>query len=544
MNRRFTILFAILGAALVGLAARLAHLQLVAHDESAQKRDRQSHTYVEIRRARGHIESADGALLAISRRADSVFVDPKEFADADVDWLTTITGRRDLREELAEARAHDLRFLWVLRRAPDDVLEKIRLRKAPGVETLPEFRRLYTMGGAILGFCNIDDRGMEGVERRYDALLASPVERRPIVVDARRRPVWVESGDEPRGPASLRLTIRHDVQRALDAAVAACAAKYSPLSVSAVAIDPRTGAIRAISVYPTFDPNDPGGFPPESRRNRAITDPYEPGSALKPIVVTRALELGLVKPDDLWTCPGTQKVGPRTIHCHETHGSISTVDVVAKSCNVAAAQIGVKLGADALRRLALDVGFGARTGVDLPGESPGRVTSVRAWNDYTTTSMPIGYELAATPLQLACAFSAIINGGRRVTPHVLDAILDDDGRVTRRYESRPGLVVYRADATAVMREMMRQTVERGTGREARVKGLTVGGKTGTTQKLVNGRYTAASHIGTFVGFAPVEDPKLVVVFTVDNPQGAYYGGTVAAPYVGAVFEAVKALLAE
>lgn len=547
MTRRFAILFIILSAGLAGLAARLAHLQLLAHDRSAAIRDGQTHTYIEIRRARGSVESSDGALMAISRRADSIALDPKEFSDADVEWLMRITGRRDLIEELAEARGHDLRFLWVLRRAPDDVLEKVRLRKAGGVWTIPEYRRFYPMGSgpaALLGFCNIDGRGMEGIERRYDALMAAPVERRSILVDARRRPVWMEPTGPAREPASIRLTLDHDLQRMLDQAVAACAAKYTPASICAVAIDPRTGAIRALSVYPSFDPNSPGSFPAESRRNRVITDPYEPGSTLKPIVVTRALDLGVVKPDDVWTCPGTQKVGPRTIHCHETHGRITTVDVIAKSCNVAAALIGVKLGATELRRLELSVGLGNRTGVDVPGESPGRITTSGAWNAYTTTSVPIGYEVLATPLQLAVAFSAIANGGRRVTPHVVEAVLDGNGRVAKRHGGETGAVVYGAAACAMMREMMRQCVERGTGKEARVQGLSVGGKTGTTQKLVDGRYTSSAHIGTFVGFAPVEAPKLVIVFTVDHAKGAYYGGTVAAPYVGDVFEAAKALLSE
>lgn len=538
MNR-FAPAFAVLALAPAAMLWRLGRLQLTDAERYREARDRQTNSYVDVAVRRGSIWSSDGRLLAAGADVPSIFVDPAAVEDreAAAQWAAARTGGDvvEWRRRLAEPR----RFVWVSRH---DTRELGTPPKGFGVVT--EVRRTYPQGAAgsaLVGFTDIDGVGREGVERAYETLLSSRARRADVVVDALRRPVWTDPGwATSRDGHDLRLTIDLDLQVALDDAVRDAAAGHSPASVSAVAIDARTGAVLALSTFPAFDPNRPGAAPPQARLNRVLTDPFEPGSTIKPLVVARALERGVVTLDSVFDCEGTARVGPRTIHCHKTHGRLTTVDVIVKSCNVGAAQIAVALGERELQRLFADLGFGTPTGVDLPIESRGRVTPPERWNAYTTSSAGVGYELAVTPLQLAVAHAALANGGRRVVPYVVEEVLDADGSPMARPPRPEPAVVFSEPAARILQELLVRAVEEGTGQKARVEGLRVGGKTGTTQKLdpVTRRY-GAGHIATFVGNAA----DIVVVFSVDGPQGEYYGGTVAAPHAGKFFERVRDLAA-
>lgn len=522
--------FALLALAPAAMLWRLGRLQLVDSAQYREARDRQTRSFVPMAARRGSIWSIDGRLLATGADVPSIYADPAAIEDLDAaaEWAAARAGgdAAEWRRKLAEPR----RFVWIVRH---DAREPGPMPKGFGVIT--EVRRVYPQGAAgsaLVGFTDIDGVGREGVERAYDALLAERARRAEVIVDALRRPVWIDPGWAARRDGhDIRLTLNLEMQLALDDAVRDAAAGHAPRSISAVAIDAETGAIRALSTFPAFDPNRPGASPPEARLNRVLTDPFEPGSTIKPLIVARALERGVTTISTVYDCAGTARVGPRTIHCHKTHGPITTEDVIVKSCNVGAARIAVALGERELQALFSELGFGAPTGVDLPIESRGRVTPADRWSAYTTSSAGVGYEVSVTPLQLAVAHATLANGGRRVRPHVVAEVLDAPARV-RAEPTR----VFSEPAARILEEWMVRVVERGTAQKAAVEGLRVGGKTGTTQKLdpATGRY-GAGHIATFVGHAG----GLVVVFCVDDPQGEYYGGTVAAPSVGNFFERIR-----
>lgn len=529
-----------LALAFGGLVWRLGRLQLAEGDRHHDARERQSSSYIDLRPARGLLRSREGELLAASVEAPSVFADPARITDlpAAAAWCAAAFG--DTPARWREYLARPRRFVWVQRLAG-----RVPTPLPAGLGIVPEYRRLYPQGSAaaaLLGFADIDGRGREGIERSYDGLLRGHGGRAGVVVDAVRRPVWTDPGlGGARDGADLRLTVSLPAQKALDEAVAATAAEFSPRSISAVAMDPATGAVRALSAWPRFDPNHPGSAGAAARLNRVVTDPFEPGSTIKPLVMARAIESGLVRPTDRFDCPGSARVGSRTIRCHETHGSITAVDVIAGSCNVGAAQIGMALGPRELQGLVARLGFGAPTGIDLPVESRGRVTSPERWNDFTTASVAIGYEIMVTPMQLAASMCALANGGHSVSPHCVEALLDRDGRPVRRPVLPAPVRLFDERAAAEVASMMRQVVERGTGRKAAVAGLPVAGKTGTTQKLdpVTHRYRSDAHLASFVGFVP----GLLVLVTVDDPKGAYYGGSVAAPCAGKFLERVGGAVA-
>jgi cell division protein FtsI/penicillin-binding protein 2 len=544
--KRPTLAFGTLAAGLAFLLAWLARLQLVQGDEHRRERARRTQSFVDLRPARGSIYSADGSLLAASLEVSSIFADPLRLEDPQAaarwaagafggdpaEWKRRFTPFTD--PELPERR-----FVWVKRhetRAWD------RLPK--GIATIVEYRRQYPYGpaaSALLGFADIDGRGQEGVERTFEAELQDRPRRIAVVVDAVRRPVAGDPGTgASRDGRDLRLTIDLRIQRILDEQVARAVGEHSPRSISAVALDVETGAVRALSVHPSFDPNRPGDADADARLNRVVTNPFEPGSTLKPLIAARALERGVISPDDTFDCPGARRVGPRLMRCHKTHGRIAVGDVIAQSCDVGAAEIALKLGPREIRALLEELGFGRRTGIELPAESRGAVTSPDRWNEFTTTSAAIGYEVSVTPLQLAVAMATLANGGRRVVPYCVEAVLDDDGHALPAPPRPAPVRVHSEEAARQMREMMARVVTEGTGTAARVEGLEIFGKTGTTQKLdpATGRYRSDAHIGTFVGSCD----GLLVVFSVDGPRGeAYYGGTVAAPFVGKFFERVRGL---
>lgn len=537
MNRRLGLVFAglILGMGL--LSVRLCRIQVIEGQTHRTARAEQSGAILAISTGRGAIRSAEGDLLVSNVDVSSIYADPGRIEDPDAAaaWITAAFGGDawDWREKITRPRR---RFVWIARHTTRSI------EGAPaGIATITEARRVYPYGraaAALLGFTNIDGVGREGVERANEETLKPRPRRVEAVVDSRRRAVSIDPGwYSSRDGYDIRLTINLNTQRALDASVQEAAARTTPLSISAVAIDPWSGAILALSTYPSFDPNRPGEAAAEARLNRVITNPIEPGSAIKPLIVARALERGVITPEQTFVCTGRARVGPRTIRCHKTHGVINVVDVVVKSCNIGAAEIGFAIGPAELQDLFAELGFGRPTGVDLPAESRGRVTPPERWNAYTTTSTAIGYEISVTPLQLAVAMGALASDGRRTAPRCLDAVLDRDGRPLRTRREPERVRVFAESTARQMRAIMRDVVERGTGRRARVDGLSVAGKTGTSQKLDPrlGRYTSDAHVGTFVAMVP----GLVVVFVVDEPQGAFYGGEVAAPFVGKFLERIR-----
>jgi cell division protein FtsI (penicillin-binding protein 3) len=427
-----------------------------------------------------------------------------------------------------------VRFVWLRRLATDDDAAAVRALKLPGVNILTEFDRRYPRSTAlahVLGTVDVDDRGGEGLEKALDRVLIGVGHVSEVEVDGRRRKLEYPGPSE--GGADVTLTIDGRFQGVVEEELDAACGQFHPTWATVVALDPRTGAVLAMACRPGFDANDPSpkGMAAkqaaDARRNRSLTDPFEPGSTFKPFVVAAALEEGLATPAATFDCEmGLWKYGSRTLHDHHPFGILSVTDVVARSSNIGAIKIGMKLGRERTHRYLRAFGFGDKTGIDLPGEGVGIVHPLSKWSSYSMSSLPMGHEIGVTSIQLASAMGALANGGRLMKPHVVKRI--GDGPETAPAEIRRVVSGKTADQ---MRAILAEVMKSGTGRDIKVDGLTLAGKTGTTQK-VDRHGNRFGYISSFVGFAPVENPRIVIAVVMDEPQGAYYGAAVAAPVFG------------
>jgi cell division protein FtsI/penicillin-binding protein 2 len=376
--------------------------------------------------------------------------------------------------------------------------------------------------------------------------------RRSTIRDVRRRALWrtIGGSDVPTDGGHVVLTIDAEIQRIAERAIAGVVEAFAAESAVAVVMEPRTGAIRAMACVPLFDPSAAGQTDPGIRRNRAVTDPVEPGSTFKPFILGGALAGGYVRPGQKFDCGmGTRRFGGRVLRDTRPHGDLTVAEIVIKSSNIGMGLIGERMQAEGLHRTLTAFGFGSTTGIGFPGESPGLVYPIKKWGKLSVTSIPMGYEVMVTPLQLASAMCTILNDGVTIRPRLIERLLAADGTPL----DPPPLpeIVGRALPEEVCRylrdEVLLPTVEEGTGGKARVAGYQLLGKTGTA-KLVDSethRYEQGQYLGSFVGAAPASDPRVVVLVMVRRPDAsrAYYGGSVAAPAASVIFEETLAYLA-
>jgi cell division protein FtsI (penicillin-binding protein 3) len=542
-RKRATAVFIGLTLLFSGIVFRLYDLQIAGHEKFRGERESQSRGLVDQRRPRGTIFDARGDALALSVPVSSVAAAPVRITDAKAaaSALAPVLGMEsaDLLKIFSKKNGgKPADFAWVRRHVSPAAAAAVKKLNLPGVFLRAEFDREYPQGerlAHVVGLADIDDRGGDGLERKFEAVLAG--ERSREAVDLAGRPRTMSWPDSPSGGADIHLTIDAQFQRVVEDALDAACERHTPSWAVAIAMDPRTGAILALANRPAYDPNSPGPGP--ALRNLAVAAPYEPGSTWKVFTVAGALEAGVVAPSTVFDCEmGAWKHGARVLHDHDPFGRLSVTDIVVESSNIGVAKIGVKLGQERLWRVADAFGFGRKTGVDLPSESKGMLHPLRRWNSFSITSVPMGHEISVTPLQLAVAFSAIANGGLVMRPYVVDRIVGADGALVRRTEPKVERRAVPEGIAAEMRKMLREVVKRGTGTKAAVEGLEVGGKTGTTQKVdpASGRYTKGMYISSFIAFAPVEGAKICVAVILDNPHGAYYGGAVAAPVVGEILK--------
>jgi cell division protein FtsI (penicillin-binding protein 3) len=536
------------------LLARLYAIQINGSENHRARREAQTKAMLAVERPRGTVCDVRGQVLALSAPVESAWADPSAFGEDE---------RGDAARELAEIlglRAEDVlekisrpgrRFVWLKRRLSTGELEAYRIlsdrppfkvsrnASSPKIGLIPEYARRYPNGplmSHVLGFFSGDPSMHEGVERVADDWLSGERTVFPVSVDGRRRvldaPLMKLAG------ADVHLTLDLLLQRVVEEELDAVCAEFTPKWAAAVVMDPRTGAVLAISSRPTFDPNTAGLAPAEARRNRAITDPYEPGSTFKPFLMAYALGLGLVTPKTKFDCEnGLWKHGPRLLHDHHPYGMLTLAEVIIKSSNIGAAKLGaLVMGKERLHECMSRFGFGVRSGIDLPAEDAGRLFPLSRWSIYTVTSVPMGHEISTTPLQLVAAMSAIANGGMLLRPRVIGRVVEADGTVLVENGREVVRRVLSREAAGKAAEILARVVKEGTGKKAAVEGVAVAGKTGTTQKVdpETGRYSHERFIASFVGFAPAEAARLCVAVVVDEPHGSYYGGSVAAPAVGRI----------
>ncbi len=541
MRSRLVLILILLTALWAAMVGRAAFLQLLPNERLESLRKRQFETVVTLRSRRGDVLDRKGQELAISTTAHSLFADPKVLEDPK-------RAARILAKELKapykgiydKLRRRKKRFVWLQRHLDRRTREAIEARKIRGLGFIEESKRTYpndALLAHVLGFVGSEGSGLEGLEARYNDILEA--NRRDVAVqrDARGRPLIVGGRlftEAPDG-SDVHLTIDRELQFTLEQELRATVSAHEADSATGVVLDAQTSEILAMANAPAFDPNRPAGFSPDRRRNRALTDAFEPGSTMKTFVVAAALAKGLVEPNTKFNCEnGSMKVGRRTIreadarHKWET---LTVTEILANSSNIGTAKIAFELGAPALRAALADFGFGERTGVDLPGEARGTLLPM-PWREHLLSNVSFGHGVAATALQIANAYAAVANGGWLKRPYIVRKVHDYETGATTEIGPKAIRRVLLPEVAAKMRLILSGATGLGaTGANARVTGFPVAGKTGTAQKVnPSGRgYLRNAYISSFAGFFPANDPRFVIYVAVDNPRKGYYGSQVAAP---------------
>lgn len=527
------------------LSLRLVERQFFRYPHFRKIAASQHFPTLKLEAKRGEILDRQGKPLALAHLTDSLYVASREISDKSVVSHLLAEKLNTDPQFVLERVKRDKSFVWVKRKLPPELSSQIKRLSLKGVGFREETKRVYpggSLAGHLLGFVDIDHQGLEGIEKQYHSILRGEDGSRKVLRDARQRalPSLELEYRKPVDGHTLVLTldevVQHIAERELDEAYQKWHAKGAAILV----MDPWTGDVLALANRPSYDPNTPASSSPASRRNRAITDLFEPGSVFKIMTAAAALQEGLYQEQDKLYCEkGTYHISNHTLHDVHPYGTLSFREVIEKSSNIGTVKIAQKLGPQRLHRYILDFGFGKKTGVDLPGEISGAVPHPRKWWGTSIANIPIGQGVGVTAIQLACAMGVIANGGNWVKPHLLKEVLNSDGSVVKLYEAEPARPVLKQEVAEKLQDILVGVVEKGTGKYAQLKGYRSGGKTGTAQKLdANGRYSHTDHVASFVGFAPYPNPRIVVAVMVDDPRPAYYGGVVAAPVFQEVAERV------
>ena len=483
---------------------------------------------IEVPAGRGTIYDRTGEPLAIGEQATTVYADPRNIADAQ---RAAVVASKALglnaNELYPTLKDRSKGFVYVARKADPAKAEALSKREIPGLGFYPEELRAYpqgTVAAHVLGFAGTDNHGLDGLERSLDKTLAGRPGFETIVKDPFGRPIDVVTSRAERPGHNVTLTIDHQIQANAEQILARTVKQFDARGAAAIVMDPRTGAILAMANYPTFDANRFATASPDARRNRAVTDAYEPGSTFKIVTIAGALEDNVVSPTTSFTLAPTIQVADRVIHEAHIRGTevMSVKQILSESSNIGTITIAERLGQGELASWIDRFGFGKPTGVDYPGESSGLVLPLEKWSGSTIGTVPIGQGIAVTPLQMVSAYATIGNNGVRVTPHLVEKV------GTKRVRLGRGTRVVSGHTADRMMSMFRDVVLEGTGTQAAIPGYTVAGKTGTAQKAEHGRYVT-KYVASFVGLVPAKSPRLAILVMVDEPHGDIYGGEVAAP---------------
>jgi cell division protein FtsI (penicillin-binding protein 3) len=543
---------------MLGISARLVYLQVSSHERLVERAHKQQQDAIETAPQRGPLLDRRERELARSIETTSVFVAPDEFRtekketeaqtlgeiDCTANNLSSVLAlnEKELADQITEARKNGRGFIWIARRINPDRAQALETMQLPGVHTRKEPKRFYPNGSLaanVLGFVGLDGNGLAGIEQAFnEKILGEPGK---LFIQKDSRGFAYESSEIPGRPGqTIVLTIDQSIQYQAEAALTSAIARSHAKSGTAIVMDPHTGEILALANAPTFDPNNVGAAPPAARANWALQNIYEPGSTFKIIAYSAAFEKGLAKPDDHIDCQmGSITVAKRVVHDHEPFGNLTLTEALAKSSNVAAIKLGLRVGNTTMHEYITRFGFGSRTGIELPGETAGMIHPVSRWLPSSIGSVAIGQEVGVTPLQMAAAFSALANDGVRIAPHVIREIRSSTGTSIYRPNPEQRRVISK-DTARALRGMLEGVTLNGTAKKAQLDGYTAAGKTGTAQKVdpQTKRYSNTKYVASFVGFAPVNNPAVVIIVVIDEPAGAYHGGDVAAPVFRQIAEQI------
>lgn len=509
----------------------------------------------DIKAARGEIIDCNGTVLATNKTVCTISVIHSQIKDPER-VIRSLSELLDMDEEAVRKRVEKVSSIERIQtNVEKEIGDKIRDLELAGVKVDEDFKRYYPyheLASTVLGFTGGDNQGIIGLEVKYEDWLAGTDGKILTVTDARGVELDKIAEDrlEPVPGKTLQLSMDYNIQMYAQQMAEKVMEEKQADGVSIILMNPSNGELYAMVNVPEFDLDDPFTLPQgtvglteeekqdalnQMWRNRSINDTYEPGSVFKVVTAAACLEEGVVTTQDQFHCPGYYVVEDRRIHCHKIggHGSETFVQGIQNSCNPVFINIGLRLGVDRFCDYYDQFGLLGNTGVDLPGEASTIMHQRKNIGQVELATMSFGQSFQVTPIQMATTFSSIINGGNRVTPHFGKRVLDQDGTVAETFSDKKGKRILSEETSATMRALLESVVSEGGGKNAAVEGYRIGGKTATSQTLPR---SANKYISSFVGFAPADDPQILGMCIIYNPQGVYYGGTIAAPVIGKIFE--------
>jgi cell division protein FtsI (penicillin-binding protein 3) len=535
---RIVIIGVLFGLLFMAVSGQAFKLQILQHEDMVKRAERQHQHVVPLTPARGAIMDHNGNNLAVSVEMQSCYAEHRNIEDVDGTAAVLAPFLEMPAQEIARKINAARNFTWLVRRLLPEKAVQIKNLKLRGIGFAPETKRFYPnseVAAHVIGFTGLDPAGLDGVELKYDSVILGNTgylvtERDALGRDIAPKAELVKTSSPGKNIVlTLDKNIQYIAEKELSKAVESSGAKNGMVLV----MESDTGKVLAMANYPTFNPNSYFRYSPAHLRNRVVADSFEPGSTFKTFLIAAALEEKLVKPTDTFNCEnGSYTIVNHTIHDTHSYGRLSVSDILKHSSNIGAAKIGFKLGDERLARYLRNFGFGERSGIDLPAESPGNIRSKQHWYGIDLATISFGQGITVSAVQLTTAMSAIANGGNLMKPYVVESILDDSGNVVQKFEPQVLRRVISSDtAQKVTRMMEGVTTEGGTGTNAAVEGFRVAGKTGTAQKAdpVTHRYSASKRTGSFIGFIPADKPRLTILVVIDEPKTSPYGGVVAAP---------------
>lgn len=518
------------------LLARLAWFQLFKSSYLSKLAKDQHNIIVQLDSKRGSIYDRNMRPLAVNLKAASVYVMPSEIEDK-AEAVRNLARILSMDEKsVMERFGKESSFVWLKRKIDLEHALEIADLDLKGVGLVKETKRYYPNGYSashVLGFVGVDDMGLEGIEAEFDGYLRGNPGWSWTVRDAKSRHIQSKRSKliQPCDGYDLVLTIDEIIQHIAEKELEWTVKKFNAKGGSVIVMNPANGDILALANRPTFNLNNFAVSDTDSRRNRVVTDIFEPGSVFKVVTAGAALESGAVDLEDTFFCEeGAYKVAGHILHDHRPHGKLTFREVIEVSSNIGTVKAAERLGKNEIFKFIKSFGFGSRTNIELPGEVRGIVRPPKEWSGISITAVPIGQEVAVTSIQLISALSAVANGGMLMKPRIIMEMRDREGGVVKSYEPRALRRVISEPTSSLMKEVLEGVVERGTGKRARLSEYRACGKTGTAQKIeTGGKYSHSKFIASFMGFAPADNPRIAILISLDEPGPVYYGGSVAAP---------------
>lgn len=558
-KKKVVVIFFCCAALLLGLVGRLVYLMVFQSDYYSEKADDLHERERDIKAARGKILDANGVVLAANKTVCTISVIHSQIEEPEA-VIGMLVKELGISEEAARKRVEKRSSIERVKTNVDkEVGDRIRAYGYSGVKVDEDFKRYYpygTLASHVLGFTGSDNQGIIGLEVKYDDVLEGINGKILTTTDARGIELDVigESRVEPVAGYNLRISLDRNIQLYCEQAAKKVMEEKQANGVSILLMNPQNGEIYACVNVPEFDLNDPFtlNYPMDTTglsdkeyqdlcnkmwRNACINDTYEPGSTFKVFTMSAGLEEGVVKTTDTFSCGGFRVVEDRRIHCHKRagHGSETFIQGAQNSCNPVFIDVGLRLGVDNFFKYFKQFGLMEKTGIDLPGEAGTIMHKKENVGPVELATMSFGQSFQITPIQLAATVSSLVNGGTRVTPHFGVDVIDDDGTLieTLEYKTKEGILS--KETSELVCDILESVVSEGSGKNAYIEGYKIGGKTATSQTLPR---SANRYISSFLGFTPTDNPQVLGVCIIDNPQGVYYGGTIAAPVMRGIFENV------